>query len=74
MIDLEPGYQKLNGDDALDYVRYRHTDSDFARIVRQQTFLSSSKRRTRASSPRVPGSCGSSPRTPRPASTTPGSC
>jgi len=47
MIDLEPGYRKLNGDDALDYVRYRHTDSDFARIVRQQTFLSELKRRTR---------------------------
>lgn len=47
MIDLEPGYQKLGGDDALDYVRYRHTDSDFARIVRQQTFLSELKRRTR---------------------------
>lgn len=47
MIDLKPGYQKLNGADALDYVRYRHTDTDFARIVRQQTFLSELKRRTR---------------------------
>ncbi|MFN8122070.1 MAG: LCP family protein [Thermoleophilia bacterium] len=47
MIDLQPGYQKLNGDDALDYVRYRHTDSDFARIVRQQSFLSELKRRTK---------------------------
>ncbi|MCC6830662.1 MAG: LCP family protein [Thermoleophilia bacterium] len=47
MIDLKPGYQKLNGADALDYVRYRHTDDDFARIVRQQTFLSELKRRTR---------------------------
>lgn len=47
MIDLEPGYQKLGGDDALDFVRYRHTDSDFARIVRQQTFLSELKRRTK---------------------------
>jgi len=47
MIDLQPGYRKLNGDDALDYVRYRHTDSDFARIPRQQMFLSELKRRTR---------------------------
>ena len=30
-IDLQPGYQRLNGADALDYVRYRHTDSDYAR-------------------------------------------
>jgi LCP family protein required for cell wall assembly len=46
MIDLQAGYQLLNGADALDYVRYRHTDSDFARIVRQQLFLSELKRRT----------------------------
>jgi LCP family protein required for cell wall assembly len=46
MIDLDPGYQKLNGHDALDYVRYRHTDSDYARIARQQQFLSELKRQT----------------------------
>jgi LCP family protein required for cell wall assembly len=45
-IDLKPGYQRLNGVDALDYVRYRHTDSDFARIARQQAFLSELKRQT----------------------------
>ncbi len=45
-IDLEPGYQKLDGVNALDYVRYRHTDSDFARIARQQQFLSDLKRQT----------------------------
>jgi LCP family protein required for cell wall assembly len=45
-IDINAGYQLLNGHDALDYVRYRHTDSDFARIVRQQLFLSELKRRT----------------------------
>ncbi len=45
-IDLEPGYQKLSGAPALDYVRYRHTDSDFARIARQQQFLSDLKRQT----------------------------
>ncbi|WP_217915286.1 LCP family protein [Miltoncostaea marina] len=46
-IDLQPGLQKLNGNDALDYVRYRHTDSDYARIVRQQQFLSELKRQTK---------------------------
>lgn len=45
-IDLKPGYQRLGGEDALDYVRYRHTDSDFARIARQQAFLSELKRQT----------------------------
>jgi LCP family protein required for cell wall assembly len=42
-IDLKPGYQKLCGQDALDYVRYRHTDSDFVRAQRQQTFLGQAK-------------------------------
>ena len=46
-IDLQPGYQKLNGADALDFVRYRHTDSDYARIARQQMFLSELKRQTK---------------------------
>jgi len=49
MIDLVPGYQRLLGDDALDFVRYRHSDSDFARIVRQQMFLSEVKRKVRSS-------------------------
>lgn len=38
-IDVQPGYQKLNGRDALDYVRYRHGDNDFFRASRQQDFL-----------------------------------
>jgi LCP family protein required for cell wall assembly len=38
-IDIEPGYRKLRGRDALDYVRYRHTDNDFVRAARQQDFL-----------------------------------
>lgn len=42
-IDIWPGYQKLNGKDALAYVRYRHTDSDFMRIARQQRFISDVK-------------------------------
>ena len=42
-IDLKPGYQKLCGKDALDYVRYRHTDDDFVRAQRQQEFLRQAK-------------------------------
>ncbi len=38
-INVKPGYQKLVGSDALAYVRYRHTDSDFIRADRQQDFL-----------------------------------
>jgi polyisoprenyl-teichoic acid--peptidoglycan teichoic acid transferase len=38
-INLQPGYQRLPGSDALDYVRYRHTDDDFVRAARQQGFL-----------------------------------
>ncbi|MBA3746372.1 MAG: LCP family protein [Solirubrobacterales bacterium] len=42
-INLKAGYQKLCGQDALDYVRYRHTDSDFVRAARQQEFLRQAK-------------------------------
>jgi polyisoprenyl-teichoic acid--peptidoglycan teichoic acid transferase len=38
-IDIDPGYQELCGDDALDYVRYRHGDTDLVRAARQQDFL-----------------------------------
>jgi LCP family protein required for cell wall assembly len=38
-INLEPGYQKLNGSDSLDFVRYRHADSDLYRLARQQLFV-----------------------------------
>jgi LCP family protein required for cell wall assembly len=44
-IDLQPGYQKLNGSKALDYVRYRHTDSDIYRLARQQLFVKAVKQR-----------------------------
>jgi LCP family protein required for cell wall assembly len=40
-IDLQPGYQKLNGRQALDFVRYRHSDSDLYRVARQQLFVKS---------------------------------
>ena len=39
VIDIDPGYQKICGRDALDYVRYRHTDNDLVRAARQQDFL-----------------------------------
>jgi LCP family protein required for cell wall assembly len=39
VIDIDPGYQKLCGTDALSYVRYRHTDNDLVRAARQQDFL-----------------------------------
>jgi LCP family protein required for cell wall assembly len=38
-INLQPGYQKLCYQNALSYVRYRHHDSDFVRVARQQDFL-----------------------------------
>jgi LCP family protein required for cell wall assembly len=38
-INLQPGYQKLCYEHALSYVRYRHGDSDFVRVARQQDFL-----------------------------------
>jgi LCP family protein required for cell wall assembly len=44
-INLEPGYQKLDGGDALAFVRFRHTDSDVYRNARQQLFLDALKDR-----------------------------
>jgi LCP family protein required for cell wall assembly len=42
-INLWPGYQWLNGGQALDFVRFRHTDSDLFRIARQQQFVKAMK-------------------------------
>ena len=42
-INLQPGYQRLNGKQALDFVRYRHTDSDVFRTARQQVFVRAAK-------------------------------
>ena len=47
-INLHPGYQRLGGYQALDYVRFRHTDSDFSRIARQQLFLKALKAQVRS--------------------------
>jgi LCP family protein required for cell wall assembly len=44
-INLQPGYQKLDGGQALSYVRYRHTDSDIYRTGRQQLFIEALKSR-----------------------------
>jgi hypothetical protein len=42
-IDIHPGYQRLCDQTALDYARYRHTDSDFIRVARQQDFIRQAK-------------------------------
>jgi LCP family protein required for cell wall assembly len=42
-IDVPAGYQRLCGQRALDYVRYRHLDSDLVRAARQQSFLGEAK-------------------------------
>ena len=42
-IDVPAGYQRLCGGPALDYVRFRHADSDFVRAARQQDFLRQAK-------------------------------
>jgi LCP family protein required for cell wall assembly len=44
-INVKPGYQLMCGKQALDYVRYRHTDTDLVRSARQQDFLSQVRRR-----------------------------
>jgi polyisoprenyl-teichoic acid--peptidoglycan teichoic acid transferase len=43
VIDVPSGYQKLCGQRALDYVRYRHLDNDLVRAARQQSFLGEAK-------------------------------
>jgi LCP family protein required for cell wall assembly len=42
-INLKPGYQQLTGQNALDFVRFRHTDSDLTRVARQQEFVRAMK-------------------------------
>jgi LCP family protein required for cell wall assembly len=44
-INVQPGYQLLCGKKALQYVRYRHTDTDLVRAARQQDFLSAARQR-----------------------------
>lgn len=41
LINSAPGYQRLDGTDALKYVRFRHDlNADFGRMQRQQRFIS----------------------------------
>jgi hypothetical protein len=42
-IDVQPGYQRMCGQKALDYVRFRHEDTDLVRAARQQDFLRQAK-------------------------------
>lgn len=42
-INIRAGYQKLCGSKALDYVRFRHLDTDIVRGARQQSFLRQAK-------------------------------
>ena len=44
-INVQPGYQLLCGKKALEYVRYRHTDTDIVRSARQQDFISAARQR-----------------------------
>jgi polyisoprenyl-teichoic acid--peptidoglycan teichoic acid transferase len=44
-INVQPGYQLLCGKKALQYVRYRHTDTDIVRSARQQNFISDARQR-----------------------------
>jgi len=43
-IDLQPGYQKMCGDQALQFVSYRHGDTSLVRDARDQDFLLDVKR------------------------------
>lgn len=42
-INIQPGYQLLCGKKALQYVRYRHTDTDIVRSARQQAFIGNAR-------------------------------
>jgi len=40
LIDLQPGLQRLDGEQAMGYVRFRHdATGDLGRIIRQRTFV-----------------------------------
>jgi LCP family protein required for cell wall assembly len=48
-IDLQPGYQRLCGTQALSFVRFRHADNDIVRNARQQAFLRAAAQQVRVS-------------------------
>ena len=47
-IHLKPGMQHLNGQQAMGFVRFRHSDSDLVRTKRQQTLLAALKSKMRS--------------------------
>ena len=53
-IDLKPGFQVLNGYDAMSFVRFRHADSDFVRQERQKEFLLAFKKQALKNWTKVP--------------------
>jgi LCP family protein required for cell wall assembly len=48
-INVQPGYQRMCGRKALQYVRFRHEDTDIVRAARQQDFLRQAKQQITAS-------------------------
>jgi LCP family protein required for cell wall assembly len=48
-INVQPGYQRMCGREALQYVRFRHEDTDIVRAARQQDFLRQAKQQITAS-------------------------
>ena len=48
-IDVQPGYQRMCGSKALQYVRFRHEDNDLVRSARQQDFIRQAKQQVAAS-------------------------
>jgi LCP family protein required for cell wall assembly len=60
-INVNAGYQRLCGQNALDYVRYRHTDTDIVRAARQQDFLRNARAQVPVSEvlPLIGGDTGS---------------
>jgi len=47
-INIYPGYQKLCGEEALEYARFRYEDSDIVRSARQQDLLREAKQQVGA--------------------------
>ena len=46
-IHLKPGFQHLDGRQAMGFVRFRHSDSDLVRVQRQQTLIAALKAKLR---------------------------
>jgi LCP family protein required for cell wall assembly len=54
-VNLQPGYQCLNGGDAEQFVSYRHTDTSQVRDARDQSFLLAAKQQY---GPEISGNLG----------------